>query len=97
MAQLLSVRPMKTSAKYESIASLLAVIGAVALVGVYYPIINQEQFSIDFHRDDMPLSWYILGTPLSLAILFAAWHFNSRATRQKREERDVRHSDTTSA
>ena len=66
-------------------------IGVLALVGVYYPIINQAQFSIDFHRDTMPLAWYVLGTPFSLLILRVAWHFNRKAERKKLEEQNVQH------
>jgi hypothetical protein len=80
---------MKTSAKYESIAAVLALVGAVALVAVYYPILNSEQFSLDSGRDNAPLSRYILGAPASLFILAAAWHFNRKAMRLKREEQDV--------
>jgi hypothetical protein len=83
---------VKTSPKYESIAAILALVGAVALVAVYYPIINPGQFSMDFDRDDMPLIWYILGTPASLFILAAAWHFNRKAAYLKREEQDAPHS-----
>jgi len=88
---------VKASPKYESVAAVLAVVGAVALVAVYYPIINPDQFSIDFHRDSMPLGWYILGTPIALAILVAAWRYNGKAARLKREERNAQHSDRTSA
>ena len=80
---------MKLSSKYESIAAVLALVGAVALVAVYYPILNPVQFSMDTGRDSVPLSRYILGTPASLFILTAAWHFNRKAMRLKREEQDV--------
>jgi|GEM_PF-6544592 hypothetical protein len=77
---------MKTSSKYANMATVLAGFGAVALVGVYYPIINRAQFRIDFHRHNMPLGWCLLGTPVSLAILAASWHLNRKAGRIKREE-----------
>jgi predicted Co/Zn/Cd cation transporter (cation efflux family) len=80
---------MKPSSKYESIAAVLALVGAVALVAVYYPILNPVQFGMDTGRDRAPLGRYILGTPASLFILAAAWHFNRKAMRLKREEQDV--------
>jgi hypothetical protein len=80
-------RDVKRAQKYEVIAAILAVVGAIALAGVYYPIINRDQFSMDFERDSMPVSWYILGTPASLCILAAAWRFNCKAERMKQEER----------
>jgi len=80
---------MKLSSKYESIAAVLALVGAVALVAVYYPILNPVQFSMDSGRDSVPLSRYILGTPGSIFMLAAAWYFNRKAMRLKREEQDV--------
>ena len=85
---------MKASSKYESIAAVLALIGAVALVGVYYPVINPEQFSFDSGRDGMPLIWYIIGTPVALFILVTAWRLNCQARHLKHEEQ---HSNVTSA
>jgi hypothetical protein len=79
---------VKRSSKYESVATVLALVGAVALVGVYYPIINRAQFSIDFGRDDMPVGWYIVGTPCALLILVVAWRLNRQAARLKQQERD---------
>jgi hypothetical protein len=85
---------MRASSKYESMAAVLALFGAVALVAVYYPIINPEQFSLDAGRDSMPLIWYIVGTPIALFILVTAWCLNCKAARLKREDQ---HSDVTSA
>jgi len=84
---------MKASSKYESIATVLALVGAVALVAVYYPILNPEQFSLDFGQDSAPLSRYIIGTPLSLVILVAAWRFNRKAMRLNREELDSQQTE----
>lgn len=84
---------MKASSKYESIAAILALIGAVALVGVYYPVINPGQFSLDSGRDDMPLGWYIIGTPVAVFILVIAWRLNCRARHLKQEDQ---HSDVRS-
>jgi hypothetical protein len=33
---------MRTATKYESIAAVLALVGAVALVAVYYPVLNGD-------------------------------------------------------
>ena len=77
---------MKASIRYESLAAVLALIGAVSLVAVYYPILNQVQFSLDSDLDSVPLSRYVLGTAASLFILAAALHFNRKAIRLKREE-----------
>ena len=70
---------VKASSAYESIASTLALVGAVALVGTFYPIINPE----DYGRCGFPIIRYILGAPASLLILAAAWHFNCKGTRRK--------------
>lgn len=70
-------------------------VGAVALVAVYYPVLNPVQFGLDSGRDSVPLIRYILGTPASLFILAAAWHFNQKAMRLKREERDAQHNKSS--
>ena len=88
---------MKASPKYESVAAVLALVGAVALVAVYYPVLNPEQFSLDSGRDGAPLSRYLLGTPAALFVLAAAWHFNRKAVRIKREEQAARQTDKPSA
>jgi hypothetical protein len=78
---------MKTSSAYESIAAGLAVVGAIALVAVYYPILNPIQSSLDSGQDNAPLSRYFIGTPASLVILAIAWYFNSKS-RKLRKERE---------
>jgi hypothetical protein len=74
---------MKASVAYESIGAVLALVGAVALVAVYYPLLNPVQFNLDTGQDYVPLSRYIFGTPGSLLILAAAWHSNCKARRLK--------------
>jgi lysylphosphatidylglycerol synthetase-like protein (DUF2156 family) len=81
---------MKVSSTYESIAASLAVVGAIALVTVYYPILNPVQFSLDFGQDNASLSRYFIGTPVSLLILTIAWHFNSNARKLKKEEKNAK-------
>jgi len=78
---------MKTSATYETIAAGLAVFGAIALVAVYYPIINPIQYSLDSGQDNAPLSRYFLGTPFSLLILIAAWRSNRKAMQVRKNKK----------
>jgi len=80
--------PMKASPTYASIAAILALVGALALVAVYYPMLNPEQFSLDSGQDSAPLGRYLFGTPASLFILAAAWHFNCQAMRKKQQEKE---------
>ncbi|MDB6067987.1 MAG: hypothetical protein JWR26_4195 [Pedosphaera sp.] len=79
---------MKKSIPYEIIAAVSAMLGAVLLVFVYYPIINPIQFGIDNHQGTAPLARYILGTPVSLLILSGGWYFNRKAQKLKRDEID---------
>jgi hypothetical protein len=69
---------VKASSTYESIASVLALVGVVVLVGAFYPMVNPE----DYRREGVPLIRYILGALVSLFILATAWHFNCKATQR---------------
>jgi hypothetical protein len=60
-------------------ASVLGFVGAAALVGAFYPILNPEAYS----RESVPLTRYIFGTLAPLFILSLAWHFNCKGTRRK--------------
>ncbi len=75
---------------YEIMATVLALGGAVALGIVYFPILNPVQFRLTFGQESAPLSRYFFGIPASLLILGAAWYFNRKATRLKREEQDAK-------
>jgi glycerol uptake facilitator-like aquaporin len=88
---------MKKSIPYEIVAAVSAMLGAVLLVFVYYPVINPIRYRIDSHHETAPLSRYILGTPVSLLILSGAWYFNRKAQRRKRDEKDVKHDQKPSA
>jgi hypothetical protein len=86
---------MRESSKYESIAAVLALTGAVTLVAVYFPILNPDVFEIQFHRKAMPIGWYISGTPMALAILVAAWRYDGKAAHLKNHESDRQHLDNS--
>ena len=88
---------MKKTVSYEIVAAIMMMLGAVLLVAVYYPVINPIQYRIDSHQDTAPLSRYIFGTPISLLILWGAWHFNRMARRLKRDEKDGEHEQKPSA
>jgi hypothetical protein len=88
---------MKKSLPYEILAAVTAMVGAVFLVFTYYPIINPIQYGIDNHRETVPVSRFILGTPVSLLIMSGAWYFNRRAQKLKRDEKDGEHEQKSSA
>lgn len=75
---------MKKSIPYEILTALTGVAGAILLVFTYYPIINPMQYRIDNDRETAPVSRFIIGTPVSLLILSAAWYFN-RMTQKLRQ------------
>ncbi|MGI8977664.1 MAG: hypothetical protein ACR2FY_00410 [Pirellulaceae bacterium] len=77
-------KTMKTSTHYEVLASILAVCGAIALVFVYYPLLNPVQFRLTPGPEIEPSVRYFFGTPAALLILAAAWHFNCKAIAGKR-------------
>ena len=83
----------------EVVAATLLAGGAFLLVAVYLPFINPSLFgwATDEHgrtrhaslaelgEPSQPLSYYVIGTPLSLGLLAAAWHFNLKALRSRGE------------
>jgi hypothetical protein len=77
---------MRKSLPYEIIAAVSAVLGALILVVVYYPLLNPIQYEIDSHQDLPSVGYYIFMTPIPLAILSASWYFNRKAQQLKREE-----------
>ena len=78
---------MRRSIPYEILATVLALSGAFILAAVYYPVLNPIQFRLDTRQESAPLSRYILGTPISLLVLWVSWYFNRKAQRLKQEER----------
>ena len=75
---------MKRSQCYEIAAATIAILGAVLLVSVYFPIINPDQYHIDSHGGTLSVWRFIFGTPFSLAILCASWRVNLRAQALKK-------------
>jgi uncharacterized membrane protein YidH (DUF202 family) len=90
-------RAMKKTVPYEAIAAIMMIFGAFLLVAVYFPVINPGQYRLESHQEAVPLSRYIIGTPISLLILGGAWHFNRKAQRMKRDEKDAEHDHKPSA
>jgi glycerol uptake facilitator-like aquaporin len=80
---------MRKSLPYEIIAAASAMLGALILVWVYYPILNPIQYSIDSHQDLPSISYYIVMTPIPLAILWASSHFNKKAQQLKQDEKHI--------
>jgi len=74
---------MKKSILCEIAAVALATVGSIFLVTVYFPVLNPIQYQIETHQTAASFSRYLIGTPVALAILWAAWCFNREARRQK--------------
>jgi uncharacterized membrane protein len=72
---------------HEIIAALLAIFGAFLLVGVYMPVINPGQTRIETHQELPSVGYYIIMTPIPLAVLLASWYFNRKAQLLKRGEK----------
>lgn len=62
-------------------------VGSLILVAVYYPILNPIQYQIDSHDDLPSVDYYILTTPIPLAILWVSWRLNKKAQQLKKEEK----------
>lgn len=78
---------MKKTLPYEIIAVVLAILGAFLLVGVYMPVINPGLTRVETHQELPSVGYYIVATPIPLAVLFASWYFNRKAQQLKREEK----------
>ena len=79
------------------LAACLLGAGAFALVVTFLPIINPRLF--EYVTDErgrtrhvtpaergepaQPLAYYLVGTPLALCLLGAAWYFNVKALREE--------------
>jgi hypothetical protein len=83
----LSRRFMKKPLPYEMLATVLAIFGALLLVGVYMPIINPGLTRVETHEELPSIGYYIVGTPIPLGMLLASWYFNRKAQSLKREEK----------
>lgn len=83
----------------RKIAAAFLGAGAFLLVATYLPVINPKLYDYavdergctryvalsDVGERAQPLSYYVIGTPLSLLLLSAAWHFNLKALRSRGE------------
>jgi hypothetical protein len=81
----------------EIVAAALLCTGACLLVAVYLPFINPALFGwstdergrtrhaspIELDEPAQSLSYYIIGTPLSLGLLAAAWWLNVKTLRSR--------------
>jgi hypothetical protein len=88
---------MRKSLSYEIIAAVSAIFGAFLLVGIYMPLINPVQTKIETHQESPSVSYYIILTPIPLAVLSASWYFNRKAQRLKRDEKDEKPDQKPSA
>lgn len=75
----------KSSLPYEIAGTLLGLVGAFVLVAVYFPVLNSGQARIELHGELPSLGYYILMTPIPVAMLIASWFCNRTAQRLKRE------------
>jgi len=80
---------MKKSLPCEIIAAVLAMLGALILVAVYYPLLNPIQFKIDSHEELPSAGYCIFMTPIPLAILCGSWYFNRKAQQLKRAAKQL--------
>jgi hypothetical protein len=78
---------MRKSLPYEIFAAASAMMGSLILVAVYYPILNPIQYQIDSHDNLPSVGYYLIMTPIPLAILWVSWRFNKKAQQLKREEK----------
>jgi hypothetical protein len=79
---------MRKSLPYEILAAISAIVGAGLLVAIYFPILNPGQYRIEAHRELPSVGYYIFATPFPLVILGAAWYWNRKAQRMRRDEND---------
>jgi hypothetical protein len=79
---------MRKSLPYEILAAISAIVGAGLLVAIYFPILNPGQYRIEAHHEVPSVGYYIIATPFPLLILGAAWYWNRKAQRMKRDEND---------
>jgi hypothetical protein len=72
----------------EALAIFTTAIGVVALVGVYFPILNSGFYLTSVHEKALPsIAHYVVGTPIALLILAIGWRLNRKAERLRKEER----------
>lgn len=76
---------MKKPLPYEIAATLLALFGAFLLVGLYMPVLNPGLTRIETHKELPSIGYYIVLTPIPLAVLLASWYFNRKAQQLKGE------------
>ena len=79
---------MRKSLPYEILAAISAIVGAVVLVVIYFPILNPGQYRIETLHEVPSVAYYIIATPFPLLILGAAWYWNRKAQRMRRDKND---------
>jgi uncharacterized membrane protein len=78
---------VKKPLPYEIAATLLALFGVFLLVGLYMPVLNPGLTRIETHQELPSVGYYIVLTPIPLAVLLASWYFNRKAQQLKGEEK----------
>ncbi len=53
------------------------------------PLINPEQTRLETHGQRFPLGYYLIATPIPLALLGVAWSLNSKARALKRSAESI--------
>ena len=79
---------MKRPLPCESAAAALALCGAFLLVAVYIPILNPGLLGMPARQALPSIGYYIVATPIPLAILVASWFLNQKARAIKRANRE---------
>ena len=69
---------------YEIAAMTLAMVGAFILISALMPLINPGHMEVATHGAHFTLVYYLVATPIPLAILVAAWRLNCKAQALRR-------------
>jgi len=80
---------MKRYHLFEAVGILAALFGAFVLVAALSPLINPGRHRLETGHSEEPSSYYLLAIPIPILILSAAWYFNRKAQRLRREEKET--------
>lgn len=80
---------MKRHQVYEALGMITALLGALLLVVAFFPILNPGRHRLETGHSGEPLGYYLITVAIATLVLSAAWYFNRKAQRLKREEKPV--------
>jgi hypothetical protein len=76
---------MKSFNRYEAVAAVSGIVGAIVLVSGLMPFINPGFVDANKTGEYSPRMAFLLPTLLSLPLLGISWHFNKKAQGIRRE------------